>query len=192
MAIEQSALIAIVVTVLIFYFFLWFLIVSSVRIVNHAEFMILERFGRYKMTLLPGIHFIFPIIERTRPITWSHHSRMIRDGKSPVVTTLTDRVDLREHVIEFGRQHVITKDTVMIDIDALVYFRVVDPRLAVYRCQNIPASVELVTQATLRNIIATMTLDDTFSSRDEINSELLMRVRKAHEKEKRYVTNTVS
>ena len=79
-------------------------------------------------------------------------------------------------MIDFGRQHVITKDTVQIDIDALVYFRITDPRLAVFKIQNIPDSIEFLTQATLRNIIAGLSLDDTFSSREEINASLLSRV----------------
>jgi len=79
---------------------------------------------------------------------------------------------MRESVIDFGRQHVITKDTVLIDIDALVYYQITDPELAVFKVQNLPDAVELLTQTTLRNIIAHMTLDDTFSSRDQINAKL--------------------
>lgn len=80
---------------------------------------------------------------------------------------------MREHLIDFGKQPVITKDTVQINIDALVYFRIVDPRNAVYRVQNLPDAVEFLTQSTLRDIIARMTLDDTFSSREVINADLL-------------------
>merc|ERR1712224_138357 len=94
-----------------------------------------------------------------------------------VQSIVTDHIDTREHVIDFGRQTVITKDTVQIVIDALVYFRVSDPRLGVFNIQNLPDSVELLTQATLRNIVAKMTLDETFSSRDKINSDLLLAIR---------------
>ncbi|EQC38525.1 hypothetical protein SDRG_04231 [Saprolegnia diclina VS20] len=177
MPIATTGLVAVIVVVCVFWLFVFLAFSLSIRVVNHAEVMILERFGRYKMTLLPGIHFIVPVIERVRPIAWRHLSRRIISGDAPSISIMSETVDMREHVIEFARQHVITKDTVMIDIDALVYFRIVDPRLAVYKAQNIPDSVELVTQATLRNIIATMTLDDTFSSRDEINTELLNRVK---------------
>ena len=79
-------------------------------------------------------------------------------------------------VIDFGRQQVITKDTVQVAIDALVFFRVTDPRVAVYKVFNLPDAVEFLTQATLRNIIAQMTLDDTFSSREQINTELLGKI----------------
>lgn len=79
-------------------------------------------------------------------------------------------------VIDFGRQQVITKDTVQVAIDALVYFRITDPRVAVYKVFNLPDAIEFLTQATLRNIIAQMTLDDTFSSREQINTELLGKI----------------
>jgi regulator of protease activity HflC (stomatin/prohibitin superfamily) len=84
---------------------------------------------------------------------------------------------MREHLIDFGKQHVITHDTVEMNIDALVYFRITDPRLAVLEVANLPDAIELLTQATLRNIIATMTLDDTFSSREKLNQELLFKMR---------------
>lgn len=97
-------------------------------------------------------------------------------SKAKVVSTVTDRIDMREHVIDFGKQNVITKDTVQIKIDALLYFRISDPRLAVFKINNLPDAIELLTQSTLRNIIAYMTLDDTFSSREKINAELLSKI----------------
>lgn len=72
----------------------------------------------------------------------------------------------------FGSQHVITKDTVQLEIDALVYYSITDPRLAVYSVVNLPDAIELLTQSTLRNIIAHMSLDETFSSRESISAEL--------------------
>lgn len=138
--------------------------------------MIVERFGAYKETLMPGLHFVIPIIEQVRKIDWRSVVQKGSGGQLVVQNKVTERIDLREHVIDFGRQHVITKDTVQVDIDALVYFRITDPRLAIFQVQNLPDSIEFLTQATLRNIIANMTLDDTFSSREEINAALLSRV----------------
>ncbi len=89
---------------------------------------------------------------------------------------------LHVQVIDFGKQSVITKDTVQIDIDALVYFRITDARAAVYRVQNLPDAVEFLTQATLRDIVAQMTLDDTFSSREQINAILLSKVQRDAER----------
>lgn len=108
--------------------------------------MIIERFGAYKKTCMPGMHFVLPIIEQVRLIDWRYLAPSSNSSSTRVVSTVTSRIDLREHVIDFGRQHVITKDTVQIDIDALVYFRITDPRLAIFKIQNIPDSIEFLTQ----------------------------------------------
>jgi len=134
--------------------------------------MIIERLGKYKDILKPGIHFIIPLVETPRKIHWRYLDVSPGQNTVKVVNIQTDRIDTREHVIDFGRQHVITKDTVQIDIDALVYYQITDPELAVFKIQNLPDAIELLTQTTLRNIIAQMTLDDTFSSRELINSQL--------------------
>ena len=120
----------------------------------------------------PGLHYIVPFIETPRKIHWRYIEKVALSDETKVITTYTERIDLREHVIDFGKQHVITKDTVQIYIDALVYYQIKDPELAVFAVQNLPDAIELLTQTTLRNIIAQMTLDDTFSSRELINSIL--------------------
>ena len=126
-------------------------------------------------TLKPGIHFIVPIIENTRRVHWKYVEAS-SNGEVEIRLINTDRIDMREHVLDFGKQKVITKDNVIIMIDALVYFRITDPKAATFNVVNLPDAVELLTQATLRNIIAKITLDDTFSSRETINEELLERV----------------
>lgn len=145
--------------------------------VNHSEVIIKERFGKYTETLKPGCHWMWPLVEHPRVVNWRYLDAKNNSSSAKVVSVLTDHIDTREHVIDFGRQTVITKDTVQIHIDALVYFRVSDPRLGVFNIQNLPDAVELLTQATLRNIIAKMTLDETFSSREKINADLLIAVR---------------
>eukprot|EP00753_Platysulcus_tardus_P016409 PLAT5672.1.p1 GENE.PLAT5672.1~~PLAT5672.1.p1 ORF type:complete len:359 (+),score=188.35 PLAT5672.1:43-1077(+) len=152
------------------------LVRASVKIVYHAEVMIVEKFGRYTTTLKPGLHFLWPMVEVPRTIDWRYLTAAHNNSSTKVVSVKTDRVDMREHLIDFGRQHVITRDTVQIEMDALVYFRITDPRLAVYNIQNLPDAIELLTKSTLRNIVAKMTLDDTFSSREDINGELLGKV----------------
>jgi len=124
-----------------------------------------------------GFHFIWPIMDSARDIKWRCMNMKNNSSNTSIITLTTDRIDLREHVIDFGRQHVITHDTVEMYIDALVYFRIVDARLAVLEIQNLPDAIELLTQATLRNIISNMTLDDTFSSREKINHTLLQKMR---------------
>eukprot|EP00948_MAST-09A_sp_MAST-9A-sp1_P000880 g880.t1 len=138
--------------------------------------MLVERFGKYNRTLTPGIRFLIPFVEAPRELHW-RYTRQVGNEKQ-IYDMTTDRVNLREHVLDFGKQSVITMDTVEFEIDALVYFRVVDPRVAVYRVQNLPDAVELLTQASLRNVIAKMSLDDTFSSREKMNKDLLAVVSK--------------
>jgi len=154
----------------------WYLLAKSLKRVRHSEIMIIERLGKYKETLKPGLHFVYPIIEAPREIDWRCLKCKWGENNPKVVRIKTDRIDMREHIIDFGEQKIITKDTVEIVIDALVYFRVTDPRVAVFKVQNLPDCIELLTQSTLRQICGQMTLDETFSSRDEINAELLSKI----------------
>jgi regulator of protease activity HflC (stomatin/prohibitin superfamily) len=149
------------------------LVKSTIKIVHHAEVMIVERFGKFHRTLTPGLYLLIPFVDCPRTVNWRYLEVKSNNSSAQVVLIKTDRIDMREHVIDFGKQSVITKDTVTMDIDALVYFRITDPRIAVFKIENLPDAIELLTQATLRNIIANMTLDDTFSSRDHINASLL-------------------
>ncbi|KAK8802814.1 hypothetical protein WA171_006486 [Blastocystis sp. BT1] len=150
-------------------------LVKGVKVVHQGTFMIVEHFGEYSRTLKPGIHFVLPVIENTRRVHWKY-MEATSNGEMEIQLINTDRIDMREHVLDFGKQKVITKDNVIIDIDALVYFRITDPKAATFNVVNLPDAVELLTQATLRNIIAKITLDDTFSSRETINEELLERI----------------
>ncbi|EGC40397.1 hypothetical protein DICPUDRAFT_146768 [Dictyostelium purpureum] len=165
---------AIALYIFVFVFIVVALIVSKklVKIVRHTEVMIIERFGKYHRTLNPGLHFLVPFIDSPRLIHWRYLDLAVGAKKVQVMIQDTDRIDMREHVITFGRQHVITKDTVQINIDALMYIQIADAKAAVYSVQNLPDSIELLAQTTLRNIIATLSLDDTFSSREHINSQL--------------------
>lgn len=168
-----------VVVVIIFFVFLLLsilgtisIIKATVKIVHHAEVMVVERFGKYKTTLKPGLHFLIPYVDVPRVIDW-RYVQVPPNGTQPqVVRKVTDRIDMREHILDFGKQNVITKDTVPMEIDALVYYRITDAELAVFKIQNLPDAIELLTQSTLRNIIADMNLDDTFSSREEISAIL--------------------
>ena len=84
-------------------------------------------------------------MESARFVHWKF-VQTISGGKTGVMEVNTDRIDMREHVLDFGKQHVITKDNVMIDIDALVYFRITDPKAATFNVQDLPDAVELLTQ----------------------------------------------
>eukprot|EP00941_MAST-03F_sp_MAST-3F-sp1_P001182 g1182.t1 len=166
----------VVALTLLFLYVSYRFVCAGIKVVHHAEVMIVERFGKYRCTLPPGLHWMWPYIDTPRMINWRYLNVAHNSAHATVKSIRTDRIDMREHVIDFGKQHVITKDTVQMKIDALVYFRVADPLLAVFNIQNLPDAVELLTKSTLRNIIASMTLDDTFSSREKINSELLDKI----------------
>jgi len=163
-----------VIVALVIIFFLIVIIISKgFWVVNHSQVMIIERFGQYHRTLTPGAHWIWPFIDQPRRIDWRYIEMGWGDKYPKVKHIVTEYIDLREHVLDFPRRDVITKDTVQISIDALVYFRITDPRAAVYRVQNLPDAIEMLTQSTLRNIIAGLTLDETFSSREYVNDKLL-------------------
>ena len=145
--------------------------IAGIRIVQQSQTMIVERLGKYHRTLTSGFNIIIPIFDRPRQITW-RYTREDFDGRKVVIFKTKDRIDLRETVYDFPRQNVITKDNVGTEINALLYFQIMDPIKATYEIQNLPDAIEKLTQTTLRNVIGEMDLDDTLSSRDTINSKL--------------------
>jgi regulator of protease activity HflC (stomatin/prohibitin superfamily) len=151
--------------------FIVIILFRGIKVIRQAETVIIERLGRYHRTLESGINVILPILDKSRPIDW----RFIKtdpSGKHMYVHTRTPRIDLRETVYDFPRQGVITKDNVTIEINALLYFQVVDPMKAVYEISNLPDAIQKLTQTTLRNVIGELDLDETLTSRDTINSKL--------------------
>lgn len=148
-------LIAIVVLVLIF-------AKMALVIIPQSETKIIERLGRYYATLRPGINIIIPIVDRAKEIVVMKAGRYV----------YSNSIDLREQVYDFPKQNVITKDNVQTEINALLYFQIVDPFKAVYEINNLPNAIEKLTQTTLRNIIGELELDETLTSRDTINTKL--------------------
>ena len=138
-------------------------ILRGIKIVSQSETMIVERLGKYNRTLNAGINIVLPIIEQAKEvIVRQQNGRLYR----------ANRIDMREQVYDFDKQSVITKDNVMTEINALLYFQIVDPMKAVYEIQNLPVAIEKLTQTTLRNVVGEMELDETLTSRDTINSKL--------------------
>ncbi len=148
-------LITLVVLVLIF-------IKMSLVIISQSETKIVERLGKYHATLKPGINIIIPFIDRAKTIISLANGRYV----------YTNKIDLREQVYDFDKQNVITKDNIQMQINALLYFQIVDPFKSVYEISNLPNAIEKLTQTTLRNIIGELELDQTLTSRDTINSKL--------------------
>ena len=135
---------------------------KTIVIIPQSETRIIERLGRYYATLKPGINIIIPFIDQAKTIV------AMRRGSY----TYTSSIDLREQVYDFDRQNVITKDNIQMQINALLYFQIVDPFKSVYEINNLPNAIEKLTQTTLRNIIGEMELDQTLPSRDTINTKL--------------------
>src|SRR5437899_12881059 len=127
--------------------------------------------AKYLRTLSAGVNLIIPIIDRPRAID-SHQVIVTPAGESFARHFRTDKIDLRETVYVFPRQNVITKDNVVVEIDALIYSQITDPVRATYEIANLPDSIEKLAQATRRNVIGEIELDHVLSSRDTINAKL--------------------
>lgn len=140
------------------------------KIVQQSETMVIERLGRYNRTLSSGINIIWPFIDQPRSIAW-RTTRNTTNGQLVTFKTI-ERIDLRETVYDFPSQNVITKDNVNVEINALLYFQIMDPVKSVYEIENLPNAIEKLTQTTLRNIIGELELDETLTSRDTINAKL--------------------
>ncbi len=134
----------------------------SIVIIPQSETRVIERLGKYYSTLSPGINIIIPFIDKPKSVVTLMRGRYV----------YSDRIDLREQVYDFPKQNVITKDNIQMQINALLYFQIVDPFKSVYEINNLPNAIEKLTQTTLRNIIGELELDQTLTSRDTINSKL--------------------
>ena len=145
--------------------------VRSFRIIGQAEVMVIERLGRFHRVGRSGLNILVPFIERPKSLDVRY---IISDvaGNKRIAASTTSRIDLREQVLNFPSQPVITKDNVTIDIDAVLYYRVADPQKATYAVQNLPYALETLTRTTLRNIVGEMELDQCLVSRDQINRRM--------------------
>lgn len=140
-----TAILVVLIVVLSVTYFLY----RSVQIVPQASAQVVERFGRYRRTLEPGLRFLVPVAD-----------------------TIRATVDMREQVVPFPPQEVITEDNLLVYIDWVVYYQVTDPRRATYEIQNYVQAIEYLVSTTLRNIVGGMDLERTLTSRDEVNTEL--------------------
>ncbi|MFC4665590.1 SPFH domain-containing protein [Falsiporphyromonas endometrii] len=143
---------------------------KSLVIVQQSQVVIIERLGKYYTTLTSGINLVVPFIDKARPMHWRYTVQTMQGQMVRFATV--NRIDLRETVYDFAKQNVITCDNVVTEINALLYFQIVDPIRAVYEIQNLPDAIEKLTQTSLRNVIGEMDLDETLTSRDTINGKL--------------------
>jgi len=144
---------------------------ASFKIIGQAEVMVIERLGRFHRVARSGLNILIPWIERPKSIDVRYFEIAV-GGIKKITAGSTTRIDLREQVLNFPSQPVITKDNVTIDIDAVLYYRVADPQKATYAVQNLPYALETLTKTTLRNIVGEMELDSTLASRDAINTRM--------------------
>ncbi len=141
----EAGLIVLIVVAL----FVLFIAARTVRIIPQARAGVVERLGRYQRTLTPGLAIVIPFVDRVRPL-----------------------IDLREQVVTFKPAGVITGDNVGIQIDSVLYFTITDPKSVSYEVANPLQAIEQLTVTTLRNVIGGLTLEETLTSRDAINSQL--------------------
>jgi regulator of protease activity HflC (stomatin/prohibitin superfamily) len=144
---------------------------KSIRIIGQAEVMVVERLGRFNRVARSGLNILIPFVERPKSIDVRYFESDVTGMKKMIASTVS-RIDLREQVLNFPSQPVITKDNVTIDIDAVLYYRVADPQKATYAVQNLPFALETLTRTTLRNIVGEIELDQTLASRDMINKKM--------------------
>ncbi len=137
------------IVILVVALFVIIMLARTIRIVPQASAGIIERLGRYRRTLTPGLAIVVPFIDRLRPL-----------------------IDLREQVVSFKPQPVITEDNLVVSIDSVIYFQVTDPKSATYEIANYIQAIEQLTITTLRNVIGGMALEKTLTSRDDINNQL--------------------
>jgi len=121
----------------------------TIRVIPQARAGVVERFGRYSRTLNPGLALVVPFVDRVRRL-----------------------IDLREQVVSFAPQPVITEDNVVVNVETVIYFQVTDAKAATYEIANSLEAIDLLSVTTLRNVIGAMTLDQTLTSRDQVNDQL--------------------
>jgi regulator of protease activity HflC (stomatin/prohibitin superfamily) len=139
------ALIVLVVVAFVVVVTLW----KTLRIVPQAQAGLVERLGRYQRTLSAGVAILVPFVDRLKPL-----------------------IDLREQVVSFQPQSVITEDNLVVNIDTVLYFQITDPKAATYEVQNYIQAIEQLTVTTVRNVIGGMELEESLTSRDKINAQL--------------------
>src|SRR6476620_8466300 len=144
----DSGLLGLIVLLLLALFVV-IVLVRTVKIVSQQTALIIERLGRYTRTLEPGLHLLVPFVDVVRA-----------------------NIDLREQVVSFPPQPVITSDNLVVSIDTVIYYQVIDPKSAVYEIANFIQGIEQLTVTTLRNVIGSLDLEQTLTSRDQINGQL--------------------
>ncbi len=155
LALSEFGLVVLIILAIVILVFLG----SRIRIVPQATVCIIERWGRYETTWIAGLHFLIPFVDRIKK-TYNARGQVL------------DQISLKEQVLDFVPQAVITKDNVTMQIDTVVFMQITDAKLYVYGAENPGLLIEHLTATTLRNIIGELELDQTLTSRDIINEKM--------------------
>ncbi|MBB3191455.1 SPFH domain-containing protein [Halomonas cerina] len=145
-------------------------VIKGLVIIQESEVMVIERLGAYHRTLQKGVNFIIPFLDQPRPIKLVRYLR--HDQEFTPVMSQETRIDLRESVMDFPSQPVVTTDNVTVRIDGAIYFQIIDPANAVYKIENMSQAVEVLAKTTLRSVVGQMELDRIFESRAEVNAKI--------------------
>jgi regulator of protease activity HflC (stomatin/prohibitin superfamily) len=138
--------------------FIFLLVIRGIRIVPQAQVMLIERLGRFHRVAESGLNFVVPILDAVRPFKGDGGYRR--------------SIDLREQVMDFPPQPVITRDNVTMRVDSVIYFRIIEPRRAMYEIEDLPTAIRQLAVTNLRNIMGELDLDQTLTSRDVVNGRL--------------------
>lgn len=166
---DTGVAVGVVVAVILFIAFV--VAYKGFYIVHQAEGVVIERLGRYERVLKPGINFVLPFIEAPRTFTWR---KTYIDVNSKIVdrTTTNFRIDLRESVFNFLRQEVYTKDTILVDVNALMYYSIGDVRKAIYEVADLQGAISNVAQTQLKDVFGGMTFTHALESQEVINNHM--------------------
>ena len=141
-----------------------FILMSGIRIVPQGKVMVIERLGKYYKVAPSGLNILIPVLDSPRPLEMRAGGKILR---SPLV-------DMREQVMGFETVQVITHDNVSMEVGSVIYYQVMDPGKALYQVENLAMAIEQLTMTNLRNVMGELTLDQTLTSRETVNSKLRM------------------
>lgn len=144
---------------------------STIYIVSQAEGIVIERFGRFDRILSAGVNFVWPITEQPRRFTW-RKTFIDEAGRVKDTTTTEYRVDLRESVYNFLRQDVYTKDTVLLEVNAIMYYSISDTRKAIYEVEDLDSAIQNTAQSQIKEVFGSMTFKEALSSQVQINAHM--------------------
>ncbi|WP_018937346.1 MULTISPECIES: SPFH domain-containing protein [unclassified Thioalkalivibrio] len=148
----------------------------GITMVPQRRAVVIERLGKFHRVLNPGLNLVIPFIDQPRPITILQFK-----GTEKIVRTDT-KIDMREILLDFPDQSVVTKDNVGVTIDGVIYYQIMDPQSAVYGAENLVLAIQTLAQTTLRSEIGKMDLDDIFENRETINKQMAVVMDEAGQK----------